>query len=410
MQNQLFLNTFLMKTFSRMRNKAQMFSSLADDHYHTRLLHSLEVDAIAKRVALLLMEKPNKKDVDVEKVSQIALLHDIGHTPFGHVGERTLHNICSGKKRIKGLPNFKKLEINCGFKHNINSGLLYIEYLIKTFKSTDAFSEYDAEVIDGIVKHTKVFYNEDEKLYYPMDYLNSSLPFKIDGDRNARTLEGRIVAFSDEIAQVVSDFKDLSFSKADITKIRKCAAFAVADSEDVSIAGSKVAEHLILLLVNQLKKSSDYDDVMSSKFGDELKEFDIVRSKIIKTDSAISAHDHVKERTIEVLYKYYFDNFLDREQNAEDYLARIKRQYVSSSIKNEIDVLNQNDIKKYFKKRIVKIVKTKNKNPYSLSNKEIKSYTKLYRLYVLSVAMYISKMTDGYANHKLEKIIAKKYA
>ena len=410
MQQQLFLSTFLMKTFSRMRNKAQMFSSLADDHYHTRLIHSLEVDAIAKRVGLLLTEKPNKKEVDIEKVSQIALLHDIGHTPFGHVGERTLHNICSGKKRIKGLPNFKKLEINCGFKHNINSGLLYIEYLIKTFKSRDAFSEYDAEVIDGIVKHTKVFYKEDEKLYYPMDYLNSSLPFKIDGDRNAKTLEGRIVAFSDEIAQVVSDFKDLSFSKADISKIKKCAAFASATSEDVSIIGSEVAEHLILLLVNQLKKSSDYNDVMNSKFGKELKEFDEIRTKIIRTDSAISAHDNVKERTIEVLYKYYFDNFLDREQNAEDYLARVKRQYVSSSVKEEIDALSLKDIKKYFKKKIVKIVKTKANNPYGLSNKEIKSYTKLYRLYVLSVAMYISKMTDGYANHKLEKIIAKKYA
>ena len=85
------------KCFSRMRNKAQMFSSMADDHFHTRLMHSMEVYSVAKAIA----EKFSSScSIDDDLLTSIALLHDIGHTPYGHIGERTLNKICSGEMRI----------------------------------------------------------------------------------------------------------------------------------------------------------------------------------------------------------------------------------------------------------------------------------------------------------------------
>ena len=150
---------FTMKTFNRLRNKAQLFSSLADDHYHTRLMHSLEVNSIAIDIVKKLKEKyPDDLkviSVDEELISSIALLHDIGHTPYGHVGERTLHNICSGKSKVDGLPDFEKLDVNCGFKHNINSGLLYKEYLVLHGKD---ITEFECKIVEGIIKHSSLYY------------------------------------------------------------------------------------------------------------------------------------------------------------------------------------------------------------------------------------------------------------
>ena len=86
------------KSFRRLKHKTQVFLSPEGDHYRTRLTHTLEVAQIARTIsrALLLNE---------DLTEAIALAHDLGHTPFGHAGERVLDKICP-----------------LGFKHCFNTG------------------------------------------------------------------------------------------------------------------------------------------------------------------------------------------------------------------------------------------------------------------------------------------------
>jgi dGTPase len=74
------------KAYRRLVDKAQIFTSSKGDHYRTRLTHTLEVAQIARAIA-------NGLNLNVELTEAIALAHDLGHTPFGHQGERTLDDI-----------------------------------------------------------------------------------------------------------------------------------------------------------------------------------------------------------------------------------------------------------------------------------------------------------------------------
>ena len=122
------------------------------DHYRTRLTHTLEVAQIARTIARSLC-------LNEDLTEAIALGHDLGHTPFGHMGERVLNEICP-----------------TGFKHNEQS-LRVVDVL-----EGGGGLNLTYEVRDGIVCHT--------------------------GAKRADTLEGRIVAVADKIAYVNHDIDD----------------------------------------------------------------------------------------------------------------------------------------------------------------------------------------------------------
>ena len=75
------------KAFRRLKHKTQVFLSPTGDHYRTRLTHTLEVSQISRTIARCL-------DLNEDLTEAIALGHDLGHTPFGHAGERVLRQIC----------------------------------------------------------------------------------------------------------------------------------------------------------------------------------------------------------------------------------------------------------------------------------------------------------------------------
>ena len=85
------------KSFRRLKDKTQVFLSPKGDHYRTRLTHVLEVSQNARTIAKALR-------LNEDLVEAIALGHDLGHTPFGHAGERMLDRLCEG-----------------GFRHNVQS-------------------------------------------------------------------------------------------------------------------------------------------------------------------------------------------------------------------------------------------------------------------------------------------------
>ena len=114
------------KTFRRLKHKTQVFLQPEGDHYRTRLTHTLEVTRIARTISRALM-------LNEDLTEAIGLGHDLGHTPFGHAGERALNDICS-----------------CGFKHYEQS-LRVADRLEKSGRGLNLCFETRM----GILNHTK---------------------------------------------------------------------------------------------------------------------------------------------------------------------------------------------------------------------------------------------------------------
>ena len=177
------------RSFRRLMHKTQVFNANKGDHYRNRLTHTLEVSQIARSIGKAL-------ELHDELIEAIALGHDLGHTPFGHTGERTLNDILRGKSIT---------EINDqqdGFKHNLQS--LRVVDELETRCSEYNGINLTLAVREGIIKHTKVkdkngvLYQESDNNYSDMIM---DTPFSF-------TLEGQVVALSDEIAQYTHDLED----------------------------------------------------------------------------------------------------------------------------------------------------------------------------------------------------------
>ncbi|MBO4694050.1 MAG: deoxyguanosinetriphosphate triphosphohydrolase [Clostridia bacterium] len=141
------------KAFRRLKHKTQVFLSPESDHYRTRLTHTLEVSQIARTISRALR-------LNEDLTEAIALAHDLGHTPFGHAGERALSAIVEG-----GFTHYEQGVRVCSVIEKGGEGL-----------------NLTAEVLDGILNHTK-------------------------GDWPV-TPEGKVVRFSDRIAYINHDIDD----------------------------------------------------------------------------------------------------------------------------------------------------------------------------------------------------------
>ena len=141
------------KAFRRLKQKTQVFLMPKGDHYRTRLTHTLEVSQNARTIAKALR-------LNEDLTEAIALGHDLGHTPYGHAGERALNRVC---------PN--------GFRHNEQS-----VRVVEVLENQGQGLNLTKEVRDGILNH------------------------KTAG--RPSTLEGQIVRLSDKIAYIAHDTDD----------------------------------------------------------------------------------------------------------------------------------------------------------------------------------------------------------
>jgi dGTPase len=181
------------KAFRRLKHKTQVFFAPAGDHYRTRLTHTLEVSQIARTIAKVLR-------LHEELTEAIALGHDLGHTPFGHAGERVLDALVPG-----------------GFRHYEQS-LRIVDVL-----------EHDGhglnltwEVRDGIGRHSKG---------------KGGAPVGLDPSKRSATLEGQIMRVADLIAYVNHDFDDaVRASVLDAGALPKDAAAVLGHSSSARIA------------------------------------------------------------------------------------------------------------------------------------------------------------------------------
>jgi dGTPase len=141
------------KAFRRLKQKTQVFLSPEGDHYRTRLTHTLEVSQIARTIARALQ-------LNEDLTEAIAMGHDLGHTPFGHAGERALDKLCPG-----------------GFRHYEQS-VRVAEKLERAGKGLNL----SKEVLNGFICHTK-----------------GTWPY---------TREGCVVRYADHIAYMNHDIED----------------------------------------------------------------------------------------------------------------------------------------------------------------------------------------------------------
>jgi dGTPase len=152
------------KAFRRLKHKTQVFFAPAGDHYRTRLTHTLEVSQIARTIAKVLR-------LHEELTESIALGHDLGHTPFGHAGERVLDALVPG-----------------GFRHYEQS-LRIVDVLENDGRGLNL----TWEVRDGIGRHSKG---------------KGGSPVGLPPEKRAATLEGQIMRVADLIAYVNHDIDD----------------------------------------------------------------------------------------------------------------------------------------------------------------------------------------------------------
>jgi dGTPase len=152
------------KAFRRLKHKTQVFFAPAGDHYRTRLTHSLEVSQIARTIAKVLQ-------LHEELTESIALGHDLGHTPFGHAGERVLDSLVPG-----------------GFRHYEQS-----LRIVDTLENDGRGLNLTWEVRDGIGRHSKG---------------KDGSPVGVEASKRAATLEGQVMRVADLIAYVNHDIDD----------------------------------------------------------------------------------------------------------------------------------------------------------------------------------------------------------
>lgn len=234
------------KAFRRLKHKTQVFLSPGDDHYRTRLTHTLEVAQIARTIARSLR-------LNEDLTEAIALGHDLGHTPFGHVGERTLAS-CAGNN----------------FSHNVQS-----VRVVERLENRGEGLNLTWEVRDGILNHK-----------------TSCTP---------HTLEGQCVRLADKIAYVNHDIDDAI--RGNILK-----------EEDLpdnitDILGKTTRTRLNCLIHDVIQTSMGKDKVaMSPDIGEALGKLRMYMFTYLYTNPIAKSEELKADKMLRILYEYFIED------------------------------------------------------------------------------------------------------
>ena len=235
------------KSFRRLMHKTQVFLDPEGDHYRTRLTHTLEVMQIGRALARALRLN--------EDLTEAACLgHDLGHTPFGHAGEKVLNRL------------YYK-----GFRHNEQS-LRVVEKLEKNFEGLNL----TYEVKDAILCHT--------------------------GDTPAQTLEGRLLKFADRIAYINHDIDDAL--RAKILKSEDLPADLI---EILGETSSRRINTMVNGIITESDGKSDIkmrEDILEAM--EKLREF---LSENVYDNNIAKSEEKKAEFMLAQMYDYYVKNY-----------------------------------------------------------------------------------------------------
>ena len=217
------------RAFRRLKHKTQVFIPYEGDHFRTRLTHTIEVSQIARSAARAL-------GLNEDLTEAIALGHDLGHTPFGHSGERVLDRLLRDSHPEAGR-----------FKHNYQS-VRVVDRLEKRYDEPGLNLTHD--VREGIFKHT----TWKASFPFPLDF-REGLRFESGG-----SLEAQVVNWADEIAQQTHDLEDgLPLAQEEATEaieISRIVRQARAPEEDRAASRSSLIRGMIAVLTADLVASS----------------------------------------------------------------------------------------------------------------------------------------------------------
>ncbi len=229
------------KSFRRLKQKTQVFLSPEGDHYRTRLTHTLEVSQIARTITRALR-------LNEDLAEAIALGHDLGHTPFGHAGERALAKLSP-----------------TGFKHYLQS-VRVVEQLEKNGEGLNL----SWEVVNGIVCHTKGEW--------------------------AATQEGRIVRYSDRIAYVNHDIEDA---------IAAGVLHPDAVPAPITAVLGTTKSARISTLITDLVQNSKHDIAMSPEIEGAYEELHSFMYSTVYVDEVAKKEERKVDKLLAELYEYF---------------------------------------------------------------------------------------------------------
>ena len=199
--------------FRRLKHKTQVFVYHDGDHYRTRLTHSIEVAQIARSIARAL-------GLDEDLAEALALAHDLGHTPFGHAGERELDTL---------------MKPYGGFDHNAQS-LRIVTRLERRYAQFDGLN-LTWETLEGLVKHNGPLI--DAHGHGLGHYSERGLPEAIVVYAEAHDLE--LSSFASAEAQVAAVSDDIAYNAHDIDDGLRAGLFGLIDLGDVPLAGEALS-------------------------------------------------------------------------------------------------------------------------------------------------------------------------
>lgn len=254
------------KAFRRLKNKTQVFFSPEGDHYITRLTHTLDVAQIARSIARAL-------SLNEDLAEAIALGHDLGHTPFGHSGERILNKLSP-----------------TGFEHNVQS-LRVVDVLEKDGLGLNL----TFEVRDGILNHKK-----------------SGKP---------ATLEGKCVSLADRIAYINHDLNDAV--RAGILSMDD------VPEDIIGVLGKTSKERINTAITSIYKNSYGVNDVKMDlsieKASEKLRSF--MFERVYLTDSA-KGEEEKAERMLSAMYSHFMSRPEDLPQTYISLIEKYPREQV----------------------------------------------------------------------------------
>ena len=271
------------KAFRRLKHKTQVFFAPTGDHYRTRLTHTLEVSQIARSIAKVLR-------LNEELTEAIALGHDLGHTPFGHAGERVLQSLVPG-----------------GFEHYEQS-----LRIVDKLENDGQGLNLTWEVRDGIARHSKG---------------KHGVPVGADPAHRASTIEGQIARVADIIAYVNHDIDDAIraglLKAADLPRERT----KLLGSSSSERIGTMVSDVVIQTLDAGLSEVRMSDEILEATVGlrsflfDAVYENDIATAEFKKAAGILGGlWEKVRESP---------DEFLDRRTIEQEGLDAAARDFVA---------------------------------------------------------------------------------
>ncbi len=325
--------------FRRLKHKTQVFVNTTDDHYRTRITHSLEVAQIARTLA-----KYFKLNEDL--CETLSLAHDLGHTPFGHAGEEAL-NDCMKK--------------HGGFDHNIQTIRIVtlLENKYYNFKGLNL----TFETIDGLIKHNGPIYDLTKfNEILGKNFFKKKINFK-----NSPSLEAQISSISDDIAYNSHDLEDGLRAKL----------FEVKDLENLPVLDSILKKH-----IKKFKKFSP-DLILRQIIRDIINE--MVKDIIVNTSINIKKHSI---KSLQDVYKSKCPIVcFSRRMNLFD--ITIKRFLKEKMYYHKSVLLKTNNGKKVIKGLFLKI----KKNPKKYINIKSNKKNEIDR----TICDFIAGMTDRFA-------------